>query len=270
MMKPCISQACLFSSSFAEDVKGFLEGGCNAMEVWLTKLEKHLETSSVGQTKTLLADHGIECPAASYQGGLLFSEGEQKKLHLDHFRKRLDLCQGLGIPVMNILAEFPQRVDQETMQRAIRALGEAAQWAEAFGTRLSLEFRARSPFVNNLETALAFVNATGASNLGVTVDFFHFHCGPSKLSDIQVPVIDKIFLVQVCDLMSTTREMATDSDRILPGDGELPLKPFIQSLKDSGYHGFVSVEVFNPMLSQTSPGQIAEFGMGSVQRFLTA
>ena len=91
-----------------------------------------------------------------------------------------------------------------------------------------------------------------------------------KLSDIQVPVIDKIFLVQVCDLMSTTREMASDSDRILPGDGELPLKPFIQSLKDSGYHGFVSVEVFNPMLSQSSPGQIAEFGMGSVQRFLTA
>lgn len=268
-MKPCISQACLFSTSFEEDVKGFMEGGCRTMEIWLTKVEKHLATNSIAQTHALLADHGITCPAASYQGGLLFSSGEQKKLHLDHFRKRLDLCQGLDIPVINLLAEFPPGVDQDGIQRALDSLRETAHWAEAFNTKLSLEFRAKSPFLNNLETTLAFLHAANMGNLGVTLDFFHFHCGPSKLSDIHPGIIDKIFLVQVSDLMGITREMASDSDRIFPGDGDLPLSPFFSTLKQAGYQGFISLELMNPIISKSKVAQVTELGLNSLQRFLS-
>ena len=46
-MKACISQVCVLSSTFSEDIKSFVEGGCPNMEVWLTKLEKHLESASI-------------------------------------------------------------------------------------------------------------------------------------------------------------------------------------------------------------------------------
>ena len=58
-MKACISQVCVLSSTFEEDIKSFVEGGCPNMEVWLTKLEKHLETASIADTKALIADHGV-------------------------------------------------------------------------------------------------------------------------------------------------------------------------------------------------------------------
>ncbi len=45
-MQPCISEATTLSSTFAEDVRGYAAGGCRAMEVWLTKLETHLEQHS--------------------------------------------------------------------------------------------------------------------------------------------------------------------------------------------------------------------------------
>src|SRR5262245_49475154 len=70
-MKPCISEACTMPVSFAEDVAAAAEGGCPAMEVWLTKLETHLETHSVADTRKLLEDRGVGLAAASYQGGLL-------------------------------------------------------------------------------------------------------------------------------------------------------------------------------------------------------
>ena len=34
----------------------------------------------------------IALVAAAYQGGLLLSQGEQRKAHFDHFKRRLDLC----------------------------------------------------------------------------------------------------------------------------------------------------------------------------------
>ena len=42
-MKPCISEATTMAATFSEDVDAYAAGGCTAMEVWLTKLETHLE-----------------------------------------------------------------------------------------------------------------------------------------------------------------------------------------------------------------------------------
>src|ERR1700757_144407 len=105
-MRPCISEATTLPCSFAEDVAAYAEAACPAMEVWLTKLETHLEKHSVADTRKLLADRQMTLAAASYQGGLLLSQGEQRRAHYDHFRRRLDLCQHLGIPILLVVADF--------------------------------------------------------------------------------------------------------------------------------------------------------------------
>ena len=57
-MKPCLSQACTMPTPFADDVAAAAEGGHDAIEVWLTKLEKHLETHPVADTRKLLESIG--------------------------------------------------------------------------------------------------------------------------------------------------------------------------------------------------------------------
>src|SRR5580692_9538138 len=103
-MKPCISEATTLPFSFAEDVQACAEAGCRAMEVWLTKLETHLESHTAAQTRQLLEDRGICLAAGSYQGGLLLSQGEQRQAHYDHFKRRLDLCQSFGITTLLVVA----------------------------------------------------------------------------------------------------------------------------------------------------------------------
>ena len=78
-MKPCISEATIMPRTFAEDVAHFADAGCPGMEVWLTKLEHHLDQHSAADTRKLLADRGIDLAAAAYQGGLLLSQGEQRE-----------------------------------------------------------------------------------------------------------------------------------------------------------------------------------------------
>ena len=72
-MKLCISEATTLPSTFAEDVAAYGDAGWNALEVWLTKLETHLETHSLAETRTLLGRPAPQPAAASYQGGLLLS-----------------------------------------------------------------------------------------------------------------------------------------------------------------------------------------------------
>ena len=67
-MRPCISQATTLSSSFADDIENYAASGCRAIEVWLTKLEQHLEHVSSADTRKTLAERGVELVAAAYQG----------------------------------------------------------------------------------------------------------------------------------------------------------------------------------------------------------
>ena len=226
-MKPCISEATTLPTSFADDINGYADGGCQAMEVWLTKLETHLQNHSVADTRQLLADRGMTLAAAAYQGGLLLSQGEQRQAHYEHFKRRLDLCQAFGIGTLLVVADFVDKIDAISLERAVVSLKQAGQWASAFGVTLALEFRGTATFCSNLETALRLVAAAGEPNVGVNLDVFHYYMGPSKFEDLAHLTPANLVFVQVCDVLDVPRELATDADRILPGDGSLQLDPLM-------------------------------------------
>ncbi len=62
--------------------------------------------------------------------------------------------------------------------------------------------------------------------------------------------------------------MATDADRILPGEGDFRLRPILEQLRAIGYEGWVSLELFNPTLWQVKTSQMAELGLESLRRLL--
>jgi sugar phosphate isomerase/epimerase len=269
-MKLCISEATTLPATFAEDVDAYAKAGCLAMEVWLTKLETHLETHTVAATQRLLEDRAMKLAAASYQGGLLLSQGEQRKAHYDHFRRRLDLCQRFDIRTLLVVADFVEAVDQTSLARAVVSLKQAAQWAAGFDVRLALEFRGKATFCASLDTALALVGQCAEPNVGINFDVFHYYTGPSKYEDLGLLTVDRLAFVQLSDLAGVPRELATDADRILPGDGDFHLEPLIRQFHALGYDGWVSLEVLNPTLWQTKPIQVAELGRMALQRVLEA
>jgi 2-keto-myo-inositol isomerase len=265
-MNLCLSQACTLSASFAEDVIGYADGGCPHAEVWLTKLEKHLETSSVGATKDLLADRGAALVAAAYQGGLLLSQGEQRAAAFDHYKRRLELCQQFGVRTLLVVADFATRIDETSLGRAVVSLTQAAQWAAAFDVRLGLEFRGTDAFCSCLETALLLVEQCGEPNVGVCLDAFHYYKGPSKPEDLERLTPANLAHVQLCDVPGVPREVMTDGDRVFPGEGDFRLSPIVETLRRIGYDGWVSLELMNPMVWSSKPSQVAELGMTALRR----
>jgi sugar phosphate isomerase/epimerase len=267
-MKPCISEATTMPRSFAEDVAAYADAACPAMEVWLTKLEDHLKTHSVADTHKLLADRQMTLAAAAYQGGLLLSQGEQRKAHYDHFRRRLDLCQEFGIATLLVVADFVGAVDPTALERAVVSLKQAAQWAASFDVRLALEFRGSDTFCASLDTAVALVAECGEPNAGVNFDVFHYYKGPSKFEDLALLTPANLAHVQLSDLVGVPRELATDADRILPGDGDFQLGPILNHFRAIGYDGWVSLELMNPTLWQMKASQVAEIGITALRRLL--
>ncbi len=267
-MKLCISEATTLPATFAEDVAAFAEAGWPAMEVWLTKLENHLQNHSVSTTHKLIEERGIILAAAAYQGGLLLSQGDARREHFDHFKRRLAICQEFAIPTMLLVADFVQRVDAISLERAVVSLRQAAQWADGFGVRIALEFRADGTFCTCLDTALTLIEQCGEPNVGVNLDLFHWWKGPSKWEDLERLTNANLFHVQLADVAGIPRELATDADRIMPGDGDFRILPIFDHLRKMAYDGYVSLELMNPELWQVKITQIAELGLAAMRRFI--
>lgn len=266
-MIPAISQACTLTTPFADDIVGLAGGGATAVEVWLPKLEAHLEANSVADTLGLVRARNLRLVAASAQTGLLLSQGAERRAAFDQFRARLDLCQTFAVPVMVVAADFPPRPDETGLQRAMVSLVQAARWAAGFEVRLALEFDGGAGFCTNLDTAISLVDQCNEPNVGVCLDAFHYHKGPSKPHDLARLTLANLAHVQACDVAGVPREWMTDADRVFPGEGDFELDPVFARLRAIQYAGAVSLEMMNPVLYAAKPAQVAELGLTALGRY---
>jgi 2-keto-myo-inositol isomerase len=267
-MLPTLSQVFCLNSPFDRDLEDFAGAGGQYVEVWLTKLENYLQSHTLKDVHYWLEKTRLSLPVASFQGGLLASQGEARREAWDHFRRRIDLCCELNIGTIVVACDVPQPLTQQTIERVQVSLVQVAQEAGQRGLRAALEFRADSAFGNNLQTAAALIADVGSPHLGICLDAFHWHVGPSKTEDLGYLTADNLFHVQLCDLADTPRELARDSDRILPGDGDIPLAPLINHLRQIDYRGCLSIELLSPQLWQIPALQLADAGLAALRRLL--
>ena len=264
-MKLCISQATTLSAPFSEDINAFADVGWMAAEIWLTKLEQFLQTYSIDDARAIFGDR-LTPAAAAYQGGLLLSQGEERKAHFDHLRKRLELCQAIGIKTLLVVADFIGRPDETALRRAVVSLTQVGQWAAGFDVRIGVEFRGVSGFCTSLDTSIALVEECGEPNVGVCLDLFHFYKGPSKEEDFAKLTKSNLAHVQLSDVAGVPRELMSDSDRVFPGDGDFQFSTLMSTLKRIDYEGYVSLEVMNPVFWPMKLTQVAELGLMALRR----
>jgi 4-hydroxyphenylpyruvate dioxygenase len=267
-MKPALSQVCSLQSPFDKDVADYAAGACRSIELWLGKLETWLQDHSLDDVRRLMTENEVEFPVASYQGGLLASQGDARREHWQHFERRLELCRALGVRTMVVACDIAEPPEPLTLDRVRVSLAQAAQAAGNAGLRLALEFQARSTLGNNLQTAAALVGEADSPHLGLCFDVFEYYAGPSKFEDLAYLSSANLFHVQFSDLTEVARELAADGDRILPGDGDFQLPPIVEALAAIGYAGYVSVELMNPQIWQVPARQFGEIAMTALRKVL--
>lgn len=267
-MQLCLSQVCSLPAPFEQVLADYAAGACPGVEIWLTKLEQHLENHTPADVRRSLDEHGLAAPVASYQGGLLTSQGDARREHWAHFERRLELCREVGIGTVVVAGDIFGPLTQTDLDRVHASLTQAAQQAGQRGLRIALEFQAGAAFLNNLQTCAAVIAEIGSPHLGVCLDLFHYYTGPSKPEDLAYLTPANLFHVQLSDLAGHARELATDSDRILPGDGDIPLAPVVQHLRDIGYQGPVSIELPNPTIWPIPAKTFGEIAMTALRKAL--
>jgi 4-hydroxyphenylpyruvate dioxygenase len=166
-MIPALAQVSTLHAPFQKDVEEYAAAKCEAIEVWWGKLDGYLTQHRPQDARRLLELHGMTAPVASFQGGLLVSQGDARREAWQLFARRIDIARELGIELLVVsdMVQGPQTA--QDIGRFRTSLRQAAEQAASAGVRLALEFQARSQFCNNLQTAVAIVEEVDSPHLGV-------------------------------------------------------------------------------------------------------
>jgi sugar phosphate isomerase/epimerase len=127
-----------------------------------------------------------------------------------------------------------------------------------------LHFRRQFPheFIWSMPEMVAFAKDCG-SNVGVTLDAWHWHHSGGTLDDILKAGKERIVAVHFDDAADQPPDQVRDNQRLLPGKGVINLVGFLQALQKIGYRDSLSVEVFDSKLKELPPEESARLCLES-------
>lgn len=234
--------------TFEQDVEAYARLGVGAIEVCEAKLDSVRWQEQI----VLPGGHGLAVTSIQPAVRTLFpSKGQPTPL---------DIGERLGLfrrTITRLAPSVPQAVFvtntgippdgniQRVWDTAIPAYRELAVFAADHGARVALEPLNAS--IVNIETAvwtlaqaMEIVRAVGHEAFGICLDCWNVWQNAGLLEAIK-NCGDRIFVVQISDW----RTPRSFQDRLIPGQGEIPLPAFLRAVRESGFDGAYSVEIFS-------------------------
>jgi 4-hydroxyphenylpyruvate dioxygenase len=190
---------------------------------------------------------------------------EVLRANLRRAERKFDVMEQLGADTMLVCSSVsPDAVDDDDL--AAEQLSTLAARAAERGMRIAYEALAWGRFVNTYDHSWRIVRRAAHPALGLCLDSFHVLSRGSDLAAIRVIPGSKIFFLQLADAPRMHMDVLQWSrhHRLFPGQGSFDLPGFVGAVLSTGYHGPLSLEVFNDVFRQADPGPAAVDAMRSL------
>jgi sugar phosphate isomerase/epimerase len=212
---------------------------------------------SIDDAKALLAENSLQA-IGGFQSGLeCFSSAESQQANRALLRENAQLIHDLGGGTLVVGTDGPPQPSVEALDVVAAELRSFAQSIEALDIVVGLEFN-WGPLVKSLRSAQIVCEKADHPQVGILFDPAHYHTTVTKFEDLTPEAVGWIKHVHLNDMADKPGELSNcNADRVLMGDGILPLSALIGRLEEYGYEGSYSIELFNEGLWQLPAAETA-------------
>jgi len=273
-MRIALHQPTSNRASFEEDLQAYREAGWTAFEMDIGKVNRYLQEHDIDSLAELVEWSGLKPVAFSGHVVKAFSSPDDIEANEAEFCRTLDIMASVSCPVLAFGSDGPSeiagapnmreeglaerdRAYREQLARFADRVARLADMAEPKGVSMALEMNWCS-LCRSVLTAAEAIELVNRENVGLLFDTAHFACTPSRLADLDL-VKGKIAAGHLNDMRNYPPEVRNvNNDRLIPGDGVLPLVKWLDKVEECGYNGWHAVEIFCDDLWTESPLAIAQ------------
>ncbi len=262
----CLNTSTIKPQPLLDKIRLTAAAGFSAIELWITDIYEHIGRGGEVRDITLaLADHGLTVPSMIAARGWAEASDFEYPHQLDEVKRRLELTARLGAPwLVCSPARFP--CDLEQIAHRFQDL---LQIGRQIGAMPTFEYISFFESVYSLPQAWQVVQATYDPDATIILDAFHSWNSLSTLDDLRAIPVERISHYHIDDACSgIPPRQQLDPDRVMPGDGVIDLRAELLVLKEKGYTGAISLELFNEQLWRRDPGEVLNQGYARLRHLV--
>lgn len=243
-----ISEFTTMPWTFEQDLESYARSGADAIEVVEAKLDPVRfaeQLAAIGEAGLFIS--GVQPQVRTFFASRMTPEPAALADRTALLRQSIERLgrHAPGAPFITNTGAHPRGDMAEAMQVVVQQLRALAPVAADHGVRLALE--PLNPTSVNAESAiwtvdqaLAVIEDAGRDEVGLCLDYWNVW----QNADIEAAIGragDRIFTVQASDW----RIPRSFADRIVPGEGAIPLSRLIAATHAAGFRGAYVTEIFS-------------------------
>jgi sugar phosphate isomerase/epimerase len=257
--KLCLNTSTIKPQPLLKKIQLAGEVGYDGIELWINDLYEHVgQGGEISDVEKALKDYGLIVPSciAIRQWGEM--EGWEYKLVLDEAKRRFELGARIGAPY--IVATPP--IEPCDVSRLPERYADLLEIGRQAGIKPTFEYISFFKSIHKLSQAWDIVQKTNDPDATLILDAFHNWNSGSTMDELRAIPVEKISHYHIDDAHPDKPALTqTDPDRVMIGDGVIDLKAEIQILREKGYQGAMSLELFNQDLWAKDPKEVIKVGL---------
>jgi len=263
-MHPRVSLSAIstFPWSLDEDLAFYEQAGITAIGASLAKLE----AAGVERGARRLRDAGLRVTNLIGIGPFVLSDPSQWDRQRDRVRRALDAADAAGAECLILTTGPAGALSWEDAADALAtALEPVLEHARARGVPMGLEhtnsLRVDVGFVHTLRDAVDLARRLG---IGVCVEL-NACWAERQLAATFDDSVDAFRIVQISDYAVGT---LSTPNRLVPGDGDIPLPRLVGQLLEAGYGGVFDLELIGPRIDEEGYAEASSRAIARVGELL--
>ena len=219
--------------------------GFHAIEPWIREIDDY--TSKGGTLKDLgkrIADAGLTVEDAIAFNSFLDDDEGRRAASMEKLKIDMDKVAQIG--GTRIAAPPGNNRAAVSLDNAAKYYREALETGEKTGVQPLLELWGTHPVLGPLSHGIYVTVAAGRADASLLLDVFHLYKSGTAFTALKQINGASLHVIHLNDYpQAADPSTLSDSNRIYPGDGVAPLRQILRDLRDNGFRGYLSLELFN-------------------------
>jgi sugar phosphate isomerase/epimerase len=241
--------------------------GYSAIEPWIDELEKHVQSGgSLKELDKRIRDHGlVVADAIAFPEWIVDDEARRAK-GLEDARRAMDMVRQIGGQRIAAPPAGATKQADLDLWKAVERYRKLLEIGDEIGVAPQVELWGFSRALSRLGEAALVAVECGHPKAGVLADVFHLYKGGSGFAGLRLLNPRALQVLHMNDYPATPpRATITDAQRIYPGDGVAPLTSMLRDLREMGFSGYLSLELFNQLYWKQDAFEVARTGLDKMR-----
>lgn len=248
--------------SIVEEVDLAAKVGYDGIEPWIREITQYTEGG--GSLKDLakrIADAGLKVESAIGFAAWIVDDDTKRKEALESAKRDMEIVRQLGGTRMAAppVGATNEEVD---LSAAAERYGKLVEVGRGVGVTPMIELWGFSQTLHRIGEVAFVAVESGQPDAEMLLDIYHIYKGGSDFNGLKMLNGAAIGAFHFNDYPADPpRDKIGDADRVYCGDGVAPMTQIIRDIYASGFHGALSLELFNREYWKQDAEEVARTGL---------